>query len=314
MTNKYFIITVDTEGDNQWNNDNKPTTTNVAYLPRFQELAEKYGFKPVWLSTYEMVNDDNFVKYFKQKQDVGLCEIGAHLHAWNNPPIYKLKHVVNQRPYLIEYPKKIMEEKIVNLTNLIENKFKVKPISHRSGRWATNDVYFELLKKYGYKVDCSVTPHINWSAFLGESGIGGTNYEKFSENSSIINGIFEVPVTIRRMRLFNYGRIHTFRNFLHECKNLIFKSNIWLRPSKYNNSYEMIKLLNTKNEHVMFMIHSSELMPGGSPNFKDEKSIEDLYNETEKLFKYAKSKGYIGITLREYYERKIKNDNNKKEK
>ena len=64
----------------------------------------------------------------------------------------------------------------------------------------------------------------------------------------------------------------------------------------------------------MFMIHSSELMPGGSPNFKDEKSIEDLYNETEKLFKYAKSKGYIGITLREYYERKIKNDNNKKEK
>ena len=58
----------------------------------------------------------------------------------------------------------------------------------------------------------------------------------------------------------------------------------------------------------MFMIHSSELMPGGSPNFKDENSIENLYIDIESIFSYAKSKGYVGITLREYYDRKVKND------
>lgn len=307
MTNKYFIITIDTEGDNQWDNSSKPTTLNVKYLPRFQELAEKYGFKPVWLSTYEMVEDDSFVKYFKPKQDSGLCEIGAHLHAWNNPPIYNLKHITKERPYLIEYPKDIMEEKLTNLTKLIEKKFNVKPVSHRSGRWSTNDIYFDLLKKNGYKIDCSVTPHVNWSSFLGESGVEGSNYENSSEKPYMINGILEMPMTIRKIRLFNLEKIHTFRNFLHECKNLMFKSNIWLRPSQFNNSYAMNKLLDSKNEYAMFMIHSSELMPGGSPNFKDEKSINDLYDEIEKVFKYAKNKGYEGITLREYYERTIYN-------
>lgn len=33
----------------------------------------------------------------------------------------------------------------------------------------------------------------------------------------------------------------------------------------------------------MFMLHSSEMMPGGSPSFPDEKSIEELYECIEKL-------------------------------
>ena len=38
---KYFIITIDTEGDDQWNwkYGSKITTENVKYLPRFQKLC-----------------------------------------------------------------------------------------------------------------------------------------------------------------------------------------------------------------------------------------------------------------------------------
>ena len=36
--NKYFIITIDTEADNQWDLDNKITTKNSHFLPRFQEF------------------------------------------------------------------------------------------------------------------------------------------------------------------------------------------------------------------------------------------------------------------------------------
>ena len=81
MNNKYFIITLDTEADNQWDYNAPITTKNTKYLPRFQELCEKYCFVPVWLTDYEMACDEDFVKYFKEKQDKGLCEIGMHLHA-----------------------------------------------------------------------------------------------------------------------------------------------------------------------------------------------------------------------------------------
>ena len=37
---------------------------------------------------------------------------------------------------------------------------------------------------------------------------------------------------------------------------------------------------------VQFALHSSELMPGGSPTFRTEDSIERLYEDLEALFAY----------------------------
>ena len=66
---------------------------------------------------------------------------------------------------------------------------------------------------------------------------------------------------------------------------------------------ELISLVNKcKNEdYLMFMIHSSELMPGGSPNFKTEEDIDKLYEIIENLFSYIQKQGFVGATLREYY-------------
>ena len=51
----------------------------------------------------------------------------------------------------------------------------------------------------------------------------------------------------------------------------------------------------------MFMLHSSELMPGGSPYFPDEVSIEKEYNTLKSLFDYLSAMSYEGITLNDYY-------------
>ena len=53
---KPIFITVDTEGDALWSNSKAEDiqTENVLWIPRFQELCEKYGFVPElpqeWLS------------------------------------------------------------------------------------------------------------------------------------------------------------------------------------------------------------------------------------------------------------------------
>lgn len=302
---KYFIITIDTEADNQWNPCHECTTENAKFLPEFQELAEKYHYKPVWLTTYEMANDNFFVEYFKEKQDNGLCEIGMHLHAWNNPPEYKLGSKTKERSYLIEYPPNIIEEKIKNLDSLLTNKFGIKPVSHRAGRWATSDLYFNILKKYGYNIDCSITPHINWKKCLGETGLPGSNYKNYYEDDFlIINELLEVPVTIRKIRLFEKNRITNLKGFIKEILWLIIGKNQWIRP---DNSFsvegikKVINMCNSNSDYIMFMIHSSELMPNGSPNFKTRNDIKNLYKNIEIIFEYVKKLGYEGITLREYY-------------
>ena len=61
-----------------------------------------------------------------------------------------------------------------------------------------------------------------------------------------------------------------------------------------------------KEEYLQFVLHSSELMPGGSPNFKNENDIAKLYTNLDSIFNMV-SKSFTGCTLKEYYNYKKEN-------
>lgn len=300
MNAKYFIITVDTEGDNLWNyKQGDPIgTTNAEYLPRFQTLCEKYGFKPVYLTNYEMAMSDTFVEKAKTWLKKGTCEIGVHLHAWNNPPLYQLDGPYTNNPYLIEYPTDIMKSKFDYIYNLLVKQFGIKPISHRAGRWAMDDRYFTILKDYGIKVDCSYTPGVNWSKATGVTR-GGSDYSQESKTCQLINGILEVPATIRQIKNCLNG------NWKKRICSLIKGETVWLRPAMSSAAVmkKVIDIVSMEEDidYVEFMIHSSEVMPNGSPYFITEEDINKEYKIMESVFAYAKKQGYIGCTLEEYY-------------
>ncbi len=283
---KSFIITIDTEGDNLWGwkEGNPLKTENVNYLPRFQEICNKYNFIPTWLCNWEMVQDERFVAFALDNLEKGKCEIGMHLHAWNTPPYYELPRGVNSGlPYLIEYPVDIMRKKIIEMTNLIEEKFGKKPVVHRSGRWGMNDDYFVILHEQGYIADCSITPYVNWASSVGQSpGVSGPDYTKERPVISNRHGVLEIPVT----------------TLWSEEK----EKALWLRPNRKNLD-EMLYLIeqykNSDLDYLMFMIHSSELMPGGSPTFQTEGGIAILYEHLEIIFQEI-SKSYVGVGLEEY--------------
>lgn len=304
---KYFIITIDTEGDNlwQWKRGDEIKTENTLYLSRFQDLCNQYGFKPVWLSNWEMINDSRFVEFIKENLKENRCELGAHLHAWNNPPYYELSsNEKSGAPYLIEYPDEVMEEKLKTLNDKFQSTFGFVPITHRAGRWAMNRTYFRLLKKYGYKIDCSYTPGIDWSNHLGQTkDFKGPDYTKVEAYPHDIEGIWEVPlISFKKHICFSCGSV---REFLKSVYYLVFGKRIVLRPNG-NNAAELKWLVSknagSKNDYLMFMLHSSELMPKGSPTFPTEESIETLFADLEELFALI-SKDYTGITLSEYYDK-----------
>lgn len=296
---KYFIITVDTEGDNLWNykKGQEVKTENTLFIPRFQNLCEKYGFRPVWLTNYEMACDQRYVDYIKPKMEAGLCEVGIHVHAWNNPPLYNLNAKYTGNPYLIEFPDEVMRAKFETTYNLLKDKFGIEVKSHRSGRWAMDDRYFALLKDFGIEADCSHTPGVSWEHAAGETMMG-SDYSTVQNNPSFINNILEIPMTIRRTHFSRKGSVK------HKLRVLIQGDNVWLRPASAT-AEEMLRLCKCVNadpsvDYLEFMLHSSELMPNGSPYFKDENAIEELYITIEKVFAYAKQLGYEGVTMSQY--------------
>lgn len=300
MKNKYFIITIDTEGDNLWNykKGEEVQTKSALYIPRFQELCEKYGFKPVYLTNYEMILSSDFVQYIRPKVKAGLCEVGIHIHAWNNPPYYELNGPYNGNPYLIEYPYDVMREKFKVTYDLICDRIGVPPVSHRAGRWAMNDEYFKLLKEFDIKVDCSYTPGINWCNSCGVSVQSGSDYSGVPSFSHMKEGVLEVPVTIKRIHFTSEGGIK------HKLKILLNGQHVWLRPM--NKSIRELlgvskKALKDKKDYLEFMIHSSEFMPGGSPTFKTVADIEKLFSDMDYIFGYLARNKAKGITLKDYY-------------
>lgn len=283
---KYFMITIDTEGDNLWEwKEGMPLETrNTDFLPRFQNLCNKYDFIPTWFCNWEMVNDSGFVSFAKENLKNGKCEIGMHLHAWNTPPYYELPRGEDSGlSYLIEYPVDVMREKVISMTNLIQEKFEKKPLVHRAGRWGMNDDYFRILHELGYIADCSVTPYVDWKTSVGQTPhFDGPDYSKEEPVISNRQGIIEIPVT----------------TLWSEEKNRAF----WLRPNRTNLDemlYLIERYVHSDCDYLMFMLHSSEMMPGGSPTFKTEGGIEILYQHLEIIFNEI-SKNYMGVGVEEY--------------
>jgi len=301
-----FIITIDTEGDNVWSRAQPLTTRNSVCFPKFQALAERYAFRPTWLVNWEMAHDAACVEFLRDvlKREVG--EVGLHLHAWDTPPLEPLTEDDGRHhPYLIEYPEPLMHAKLERLMGYLEETFQRPLRSHRAGRWAFDGRLARWLREHGFTADCSVCPGVNWRTTKGDpNGAGGTDYRQaphapyfINENnilepdeSAAPDALLEVPMTIAVPQ----------SRWSRALLEISSKRHHWLRPNRHNGVAMRQRVDETNRKHLMFMIHSSELMSGGSPTFPDEASIDSLNADLEALFAHAQTRGCPGRTLGEF--------------
>lgn len=314
-----FILTIDTEADNQWDHGCDLTVENIKYIPRFQELCDKYDIKPTYLVTSEVCEDSFAQELFSGYLKSGKAEIGAHLHSWTTPPFlekdgFRFNDV--NHAFASELPDDLLNKKIKNLTEQIETSFGKRPLSFRSGRYGFNENVAGALAKNAYLVDSSVTPYTSWSSHKGIPGASGgpdfINNTPFpfrynSDNYSLL----EIPVTILPTKFpLNKSDKFTryyFRNVskstpLKVIRKLLFKNQpLWLRPLNYMEHGMFAEILDEaadiKLPFVIMMFHSSELMPGGSGNFSDKEAIEKLYVLLENFFALLKDRSISSLTL-----------------
>lgn len=316
-----FILTVDTEGDNQWDHGRELTVENIKYLPRFQDLCEKYQIKPVYLVTSEVCGDAFAKEIFTNYLLKDKAEIGAHLHSWTTPPFqdkdgYRYNDVYHA--FANELPDDLLNSKIINLTNQIESSFGKRPLSFRSGRFGFNENLARILTENSYLVDSSVTPYINWSARRGiPGGSGGPSFLNkplFPYDYNFNAGsLLEIPVTIlptrfplnRNKEIASYYFANVENNILLKIlrKLLYRKQPLWLRPHpKMDNKLfdELVdEAIHLKLPYIVMMFHSSELMPGCSIFRSDEKAVENLFVMLELFFILLREKNIGSVTLTE---------------
>lgn len=314
-----FIITIDTEGDNQWDHGRILTVENIKFIGRFQDLCEKYNIKPTYLVTSEICNDEYSHVLFSGYVKNDRAEIGAHLHSWTTPPFLTDPGYTendSNHSFASELPYPLLSKKIAFLTEQITSSFGVRPTSFRSGRYGFNEQVAKVLSDNNYMVDSSVTPFVSWVEHRGlPQGAGGPDFLDFSPfpYSYDFSGksLAEIPVTIVPTK-FPLNRSHGlarfyFRNvndsyFLKVLRRIWFADQpVWLRPTPEMTLRLLLKLVDESERltlpFITMMFHSSELMPGCSKYRPDEHSIEVLYSLLEDFFIVLTERGIKSVTL-----------------
>ena len=317
-----IIITIDTEGDNQWNPALPQSTENIRFIPRFQDLCDRYRFPPTYLCTYDVVSAGSFDEILLPFDASGRAEIGAHLHPWTTPPFSEWDRSETDTAYPSELPPGLFARKLESLTRLIATKLGRPPRSYRAGRWGFSAAHIPLLLQHGYIADCSVTPLVSWvDPGARERG------QDFSQASARpyfmawgdparegASGLLEVPVTIlctnAWMRASPFLRA-AYRRYRKSAPARFLNRTFlvaprWFRPfsdmtvPRLKAVYETARHLDLPVVEMMF--HSSELMPDGSPHNTTVEAVDDLYKRLDGIFAFLAAQQVTGSTLSAYAE------------
>ncbi len=152
-----FWVTVDTEEDFDWDAPFARTDyrlDSVAALAKCQRYFEAAAVSPIYLVDWPIVADDKAVAILGGAQSAGKCEIGAQLHPWVTPPFDEQVNVHNS--YAGNLPPGLQRAKLTELHDAILDRFLVKPLVYRAGRYGLSADTASMLAELGIRCDTSV--------------------------------------------------------------------------------------------------------------------------------------------------------------
>lgn len=181
-------------------------------------------------------------------------------------------------------------------------KYSIKPISFRAGRYGISKNTGSILHDLGYRIDSSITPLTRWNYEKEKNSLNFRLIEREPYFVDLEKGLkckgssnlLEVPISIFKNK--------TFKSYL---KYLLKKeySKTWIRPyvSPLNRIIECIKGDINNDIPIVIMFHNMEVVPGMSPYVQSEEQSLDYILTLDKIFSYCTKLKMSPVTLNEFY-------------
>jgi hypothetical protein len=313
---KYFIVTVDTEEAGLWSGQFQAIYDDVSHIKeisRVQEIFDRYGIRPSYLLDYPIASHRESYGILKKIFSNGRCEIGAHMHPWCNPPFEEEKSPRNS--FFCNLDASLQERKLKELTGVIRDNFGISPSVFRAGRFGFSEDQARLLASFGYTVDSSVTPFLDWREDDGPSFEGKPFVPYWLGGEAGRGDILEIPVSVGFNRsnfelcsaVFNSLKSSAFARSVHMIgildrtsimeKIVLTPESVGLKRLK-----DLACTYSRKKIPVLNMyFHSSSLKPGCTPYVRSDDDLKSFLNKLEAFFDYVlNGLGYKNTTLGGY--------------
>jgi hypothetical protein len=281
----YLVVIVDAEEEFDWT-EFSPNATSVTSMGRqspAQKIFERFGVVPTYVVDYPVAAQEEGYGPLKEYLDSGVCEIGAQLHPWVNPPIREA--AVRRNTFPGNLDSQLEHDKLAALTAVIEDNFEHRPTIYRAGRWGIGRNTFEMLAALNYEIDCSVLP----GADLRQSG--GPDFRRCTVASPYWGGprrsILELPVTAGYTGLLREhgSKIHSLASrpvvrplhlpgILAHC-GLLDRMRLSPEGIPLTEAMHLTRVLMQRAGQRVFCLsyHTPSLVPGNTPYVSDAKDL-----------------------------------------
>jgi len=303
---RLVVVSIDTEVDKgpDWKISNpvRFTGSSDAITEVLLPLCERYGVKPTFLLSSEVIEHEPSARTFRTIG--GFAELGTHLHAEFVEPQRTLfpGNMAGADTNAIQMlcPPEVEQQKLQTITQMFRDTFGRAPTAFRSGRYAMSSRTLEFLAGLGYRVDSSVTPGIRWS--YEEAPVDFSRWSAMPRRMTTSSGpIVELPITIHpRSRLApRVGALpHRLRRLVERAL-LGWGSFQWLRPS-WSSGAELVQLAKLSQDPILVMtFHNIELVPGASPYAKSRAGVDRIVSAMDEFFDFCRRSKYRFCSMTE---------------
>jgi hypothetical protein len=310
----YLAITIDTEEDN-WGEFTRSSYSveNIRRIPRLQALLEKRGVVPTYLISYPVATSTAAIDILGRYREEGRCEIGAHPHPWNTPPLEEERTPANS--FISHLPTELQYRKLKTLHDTITQNFGAAPRSYRSGRWGFSDDIARHLIRLGYLVDTSLSPATDWGEYGGpdysDRCLDPFVYVMPAQNGFAGGTLLEVPATVGFVQsqpalATAYWTIRrkvpAGDKVLAALSRTRLLNHVSLSPELHDAAHmiRLVRALLARGTTVVNMFfHSPSLLEGCSPFVRTAADAEDFLERIDRFLVFAQSAGLRPVTMSE---------------
>jgi hypothetical protein len=279
-----LVVVVDTEAEFDWGLPPRRTrgVSSVKRQAQVQRIFERYAVRPTFVLDYPVSSTPEGFQPLRDLYQSGACEIGAHLHPWDNPPFVEQKTDKNSYPGNL--PSELEREKLIELTRSIQENVGVRPRIYKAGRSGVGGATASILAELSYEVDVSVLPGTDLNHRLGPdfSNCPACPYW-FGDDLQLL----EIPLSIGYTGLLALtGRLAYELTMNERLKALHVPAilarfglieRITLTPEgiSFEEQRRLTRALLRKGHRIFsYSYHSSSLLPGTTPYVRNETDLQ----------------------------------------
>jgi hypothetical protein len=303
----HLLVTIDVECDKspRWHCADPLSFRGVteAIPELLQPLFARYGVRPTYLLSPEVLADDGCVEVLRNLTDV---ELGSHLHGEYIGPEPRVQTVAGSLSWAMQgdYPPEIERGKLAALTELFRKRIGYSPTSFRAGRFGIGHDTGRWLFELGYLVDSSVVPHVCLRNPANEERPDfracpelpywtGLDHDLFTPGPS---SLLEVPVTV-----LAEGVLPTAHPMWPGAQ---CGGPTWFRPfySDAQTLLDIIRIVGSEDSGrpLVMMFHNIEVVPNASPYSRSEAEVTRYLSLLDTAMRAATDAGFRPVTLSEY--------------